>query len=188
MLQGAALAGWGEALAKSLTEPNIFLQMLDAEENLKGVPKELLEPPQEEGVTVSEFKLIATTAPTGDIAARLGFAPEPTLGPDDFQGVLVLDRANGRTNRMETLRHQQIMMLPAHATQIWWYDPQADEPLHDVIEAEIQQLGPPVYLNWLIKEYNLTIQPMPTMPHDCHRAIRKSVRTLREYQGERFIQ
>lgn len=94
----------------------------------------------------------------------------------------------GRISVYETRRYHEVMNRTIQQSGIWFYDPQGDEPLEGQVEDAMEQMGPGNYLRWLCKHYRVDVSPLPPTEHECRRAVRIAIRSLKEFPGERFIQ
>lgn len=93
-----------------------------------------------------------------------------------------------RIARLDSLRANEILSRPANESGIWYYDPQAEEPLLEPNEKCMEQMGPAAYLHWLLREYKMEINIAPKTEHECRRTARVVVRAIKGYTGEKFIQ
>lgn len=129
-------------------------------------------------------------------AARAGgLLPDQQSGQSLENGALVtrtFDR-QGRLRRFQNdSRYRELMSHHFNITRTFFYDPQADVPLPKDQDSDYErvadQMGPSHYLHWLLREYGGEINPMPTNDHEARRAVRKYIRSLKHYKGEKFIQ
>lgn len=150
-----------EAFVADLMQESPFMEMLRAEENLKGVPKKFKEPPE----LMPMIKHIA--------------------GWDDC-GTITMD--GKRIARFETERWNQIQGTANGKNGIWYFDPQADEPLPDHMEKAMKQMGPANYLKWICENYKINMSSVPDTEWQAVRYSRVAVRTIPEYDGEKFHQ
>lgn len=99
----------------------------------------------------------------------------------------------GRLRRFQNdSRYRELMSHHFNITRTFFYDPQADVPLPKDQDSDYErvadQMGPAHYLHWLLREYGGEVNPMPTNDHEARRAVRKYIRSLKHYKGEKFIQ
>lgn len=91
-----------------------------------------------------------------------------------------------------TARLKEVFGKPIAETKLWIYDPQADEPLdkdsEEFMFEQIEEFGHEPYLRTLCERHGINPEPFPATPHECVRATRKLVRSLKIYEGEKFIQ
>lgn len=97
--------------------------------------------------------------------------------------------ADGRVEHFEDTRAlNRIQKNRMDQVGLGMYDPQADEPLDPHNEAAMEQMGPAAFLQWLCKNYNRTVTPIPQTDFDCARSARIVMRSIKSYFGERYIQ
>lgn len=102
------------------------------------------------------------------------------------------DRKHRLRSFTRTDRFKEIFGKPIAETRIWVYDPQADEPLEKDSEEymfeQVATYGAESYFTTLCERHGVNPQPWPPSEHEFVRAIRKLVRGLKIYEGEKFIQ
>lgn len=115
--------------------------------------------------------------------------PEKLHHPADPPGVERRWDRNGRlrsftrTDRMKELTSQHF-----NVTRTYFFDPQCDVPLEPDFEKTCDQMGAVEYVKWLLKNYGGQVNPMPTTEYEGRRAVRKYIRNMKDYRGEKFIQ
>jgi len=131
------------------------------------------------------FAPVKTTALTG--GGRLEEAADK-FGPYEKR----FDRKDRLRSFTRTERLKEVFGKPIAETKIWIYDPQADEPLEKDSEEymfeQVATYGAESYFTTLCERHGVTPQPWPPSEHEFVRAIRKLVRGLKIYEGEKFIQ
>ena len=155
-----------EAILQDLMQENPLMTMLKAEDNLKGVPDRFKEPLE----LAPEVKCVTVANPI----------------PQEMAATITMDGA--RIAKFDTDRCHEILTRTMAENKIWFYDPQADEPLPGHLEKAMRQMGPAQYLQWICKNYRVNISPVPQDEHQATRSVRIAVRTLKDFDGERFHQ
>lgn len=116
----------------------------------------------------------------------------PFAEPERSEVVTRLDRANGRTEFLETLRFRELLSKHFNETKVYFWDPQCDLPLEADLEKAmwdtIERMGPENYIEYLMRSHNVEMNPKPVGFGETVRAARKLVRGLKIYEGEKYHQ
>lgn len=196
-LSQVASEAWSHAFLKELKEQNPFVAALAANENLRGVPaylRELNEAPQAVAIAAPPQAPNASPPATPPAAAP---APAPaTANKGHMEQALehghLVTRTFDRKGRLRSYenssRLRELQGNHFNVTRIYFFDPQADVPLEPDFEKVADQMGPLEYLRWLLKEYGGEVNPYPQSEFEGRRAVRKYIRNLKSYNGEKYLQ
>lgn len=88
----------------------------------------------------------------------------------------------------EDKKRAKFLQTPEAEKVLSFYDPQCDNPVSDYLEEEIRERGPYEFLNKLLIHTNVDLIPYPKNEYQAVRAIRKVLRQLPEFTGERYKQ
>ncbi len=124
-----------------------------------------------------ELKLLHSTQPGKK--TFLGFTPGAGNSQVTMHGNKIVS--------FETERLRFIMNA-TDPLPIWWYDPQCDVPLSEELEALMDRVGPSQYLQAVLQHNQMDLNPVPQTEGECRRAARKCLRSLKDYEEEKFIQ
>lgn len=126
----------------------------------------------------SEIKSSSLKEPASATPATEPVKPPGSTGRRSKPRIIFEDR-----QRIETLAAIPLTKGGAH-----FYDPQCDVPLDEGTEDFIDTEGAFAFLNNVLSHNNCQLNEQPVNEAEARRAARKVIRSLPQYDGERFIQ